>query len=82
MRDPERVLTSTVKVEGGEWPLVSVRSLAGVRKDELRTLIALLDGITLSAPVRLGDIVLKGAGRNKVDIIATRSVAMRRNITL
>jgi CxxC motif-containing protein len=73
--DPERTLTSTVKVLGGVLPLVSVRSDIPVKKDELIGIVKQLDGIVIPAPVTSGQVVLKNAGKNKATIIATRSIA-------
>ena len=74
MTDPERILTSSMKVEFGELPLVSVRSDKTVKKAELKTLIKQLDEITVPAPVLNGQILISGLGKNNVNIIATRTV--------
>jgi len=74
LRDPERILTSTVKVEGGELPLASVRSNIPVKKHELKKLIQELDAFVIKAPVRAGAVIRKSAGENCADIIVTRTV--------
>ncbi|MDR1373503.1 MAG: DUF1667 domain-containing protein [Treponema sp.] len=74
LNDPERTLTSTVKVLKGEFPLVSVRSDGPVKKTELVSLIRQLDALTVEAPVKGGQILVSGAGINRVDIVATRGV--------
>jgi CxxC motif-containing protein len=79
LTDPERTLTSTIRIRDGTLPLVSVRSDAPVKKAELKSLIKRLDGMTVQAPMRRGQIVLRDAGVNKVSIIATRTVERREN---
>jgi CxxC motif-containing protein len=74
LHDPERMLTSTVRVLNGALPLASVRSDNPVKKTELQEIISQLDAITINAPVTNGQILMASAGINKVNIIATRSV--------
>lgn len=74
LTDPERMLTSTVRVDYGELPLVSVRSNKPVKKTELKTLIEQLDSIVVPAPVSSGQIIVSALGENKVNIIATRTI--------
>lgn len=59
VRDPRRTLTTTVRVEGGILPLVSVRSAAPVKKAELKAAVRALDGLVLTAPVHIGDVVFE-----------------------
>ncbi|MDR0582889.1 MAG: DUF1667 domain-containing protein [Treponema sp.] len=75
LNDPERTLTSTVKVLNGEFPLVSVRSDRPVKKGELISLIQYLDTLTAQAPISAGQVLLSGLGLNKVTVLATRAVA-------
>lgn len=72
--DPRRTLTTTVRVAEGKTPLTSVRSTAPVKKGEMRALVRQLRGITLIAPVQMGQPVLTDAGENRVAIVATRRV--------
>ena len=55
LTDPRRTLTTTVRLENGAYPLVSVRSAEPVKKTDLRRLVAGLRSVTLTAPVRCGD---------------------------
>jgi CxxC motif-containing protein len=74
LSDPERTLTSTVRVVNGVLPLVSVRSDRAVKKTELKELIRRLDAVTVNAPVQSGQVIAREIGGNKVNIIATRGV--------
>jgi CxxC motif-containing protein len=74
LRDPERILTSTIRVNHGILPLVSIRSETPVKKTELKDLVKYFDGIIVNAPVSSGQILFSGIGKNNVNIIATRSV--------
>jgi CxxC motif-containing protein len=72
--DPERTLTSTMKVNNGSLPLVSIRSENPVKRAELKSLVKYIDAIVKDAPVLSGQVLFSDIGENKVNIIATRSV--------
>ena len=72
--NPERILTSTIRVNYGILPLVSIRSDKPVKKKEIKTLIKHLDGIVVSAPIIKDQVLVSELGENKVNILATRSI--------
>jgi CxxC motif-containing protein len=74
LRDPERTLTTTIRINNGTVSLASVRSAAPVKKTELKSLVKYFDGVTIDAPVLSGQVLFSAVGVNKVNIIATRSV--------
>lgn len=74
MTNPERMLTSTVKIINGETVLASVRSDKPVRKAELAGLVKKLDQLIIHAPVNCGQVIAQELGENKVNIIATRTI--------
>jgi CxxC motif-containing protein len=78
LKDPERTLTSTLRVNNGTMPLVSIRSDAPVKKTELKDLITYFDDITINAPVSGGKTLFSAIGKNSVNIIATCSVERKR----
>lgn len=69
---PRRVLTSTVRLSGGAFPRLPVKTSRSVPKDTLRALMRLLDGVEASAPVHTGDVLIKDALGTGADIVATR----------
>ena len=70
--NPQRVLTSTVKLSTGK--LLPVRSSGAVKKGELKTLVRSLRSVSVTPPVEIGQIIVSGAGENSVDIVASDSV--------
>lgn len=68
---PERMLTSTVKLEGGKMPVVPVKSASPLPKEMLFDAMKEINKITLKAPVKIGDVVIKNILSTGVDIIAT-----------
>lgn len=71
---PERMLTSTVKVEGGRLPVVPVKSRLPVPKEMLFDCMKEINKITVKAPVHIGDVVLSNILDTGVDIVATNEV--------
>ena len=73
---PTRTVTSTVVVEGGEMARVSVKTAGDIPKEKIFDVMAEIRGTKLTAPVNIGDIIIKNAADTGVDIIATKSVDM------
>lgn len=73
MTNPTRSLTSTVKVNGGEHPVVPVKSAAPVPKTMLFDCMKEINKVTLTAPVKIGDTVIENILGTGVDIVATNN---------
>lgn len=74
VKSPMRDFFSTVRVEGGRIPVVSVRSTGPVPKNMLMLCASELVRIVVRAPVRLGDRIVENILSLDVDIIATKNV--------
>jgi len=72
--DPRRMLTSSVLVKGGEWPLVSVKSSKPVPKDKTLSVLNDIKKARISAPVKIGQIIIKNVASTNIDIVATKSI--------
>jgi CxxC motif-containing protein len=71
---PERGITSTVVVRNGILPLVSVKASRPVPKKMIFEVMDAIAEIEVSAPVKIGDVLLKNAAGSGADIVATRNV--------
>ena len=71
---PTRVLTSTARCEGGAYPRCPVKTNGPIPKGEIFAAMALLDDITLTAPVRVGQVVVENVRGTGVDFVATRNM--------
>jgi CxxC motif-containing protein len=76
--DPKRMVTTSVLVENGEWPLVSVKTSAPLSRDKIFTVLEEIKKISVEAPIALGQILMADVGGTAVDIIATRPVPKKR----
>ena len=68
---PERMLTSTVKVEGGRLPVVPVKSASPIPKEMLFDAMKEVNKVTLKAPVTFGDVAVKDILGTGIDILVT-----------
>ena len=71
---PTRLLTSTVRAEGGRYPRCPVKTAQAVPKEKIVQVMAALDGVTLHAPIRTGQVVLTDVCGTGVDVVATRDL--------
>lgn len=73
--NPTRIVTSSVKVNGGEIDSVSVKTKSDIPKDKIMECIEALKGIVVNAPINTGDVIVEDVAGTGVDIIATKTVA-------
>lgn len=75
--NPTRVLTGSVRVEGGVERMVSVRTVPDIPKADMLTAAALLKNLRVKAPVKLGEVLLYNLAGTGADVVATSSVPAR-----
>lgn len=76
---PTRIVTSSVYVEGGEIPMVSVKTRKDIPKEKMMDIMKCLENIKVQAPVKIGDVVLADAAGTGVDVIATKEIPVLTN---
>ncbi len=69
---PTRVITSTVRLAGAEYSRCPVKTDGAIPKALIFDAMALLNGVELTAPVRIGDVVIRDVLGTGVSFIATR----------
>ncbi len=74
VRAPTRTVTTTVRVDGAALPVVSVKTAGDIPKDLVFDCVRALAGVTLEAPVRIGDVVLADVCGAGVDVVATANI--------
>lgn len=72
--DPRRTVTSTVLVEGGDIPLVSVKTEPPVPKAKVFDIMKHLAHVVVKAPVNVGDIIVADVLGTGCDIVATKKI--------
>lgn len=72
--NPTRIVTSTVGVEGGSADRVSVKTREDIPKEKIFQCVKDLKGVTVKAPVHIGDVVVADVAGTGVDMVATKDV--------
>lgn len=71
---PTRIVTSTVKVTNGSADMVSVKTKTDIPKDKIFDCVKCLKGVSVEAPIHIGDVIIPNAAGTGVDIVATKDV--------
>lgn len=71
--NPTRIVTSTVRVAGYPDTVVSVKTASDIPKGKITDCMKALAGVTATAPIHVGDVIVKNVADTGVDIVATRS---------
>lgn len=74
LKDPRRMVASTVRVKDGLHPLVPVYTDKGFPKPLIPQLAKELREVEVHAPVKINQVVLKNALGTGIDIIASRDM--------
>ena len=71
---PTRVVTSTVRCDGGSLPRCPVKTDRTVPKELIFQVMEALDTVTLTAPVKVGQVVLERVCGTDANVVATRDM--------
>lgn len=74
MTDPRRMVATTVRVRNGTHPLLPVYTAAPFPKGQIQNLMETLRGVEISAPIRMGAVILENALGSGIDILASRDM--------
>ncbi|WP_300382134.1 DUF1667 domain-containing protein [Clostridium sp.] len=74
IKNPVRVVTTTVKIENGTHAVLPVKTKNPIPKDLNFKCIEILNNITLKAPVKMGEVVVKNILDTGVDVVTTREM--------
>ena len=74
LRNPVRVLTSTIRAEGGFLRRCPVKTDGAIPKGKLMEAMRILDSISIPAPIQLGQTVAENICNTGVNVIATRNI--------
>ena len=72
--NPTRIVTSTVKVSGGDSVMVSVKTKNDIPKGKIFDVVKALKDVEIPAPVKIGDVIIADVAGTGVDIVATKNV--------
>ncbi len=72
IKNPMRILCTSVKVIGGKLPLVSVKTSSPIPRSKIKEVMERIKKLSVKAPVRIGDIIEKNILGLGADLVATR----------
>lgn len=78
MREPMRILTTTVRIRGAKWAMLPVRTDKPIPKRLFFRVVDELADLELQAPVQVSDVIVKDVADTGADVIAARN--MRRHV--
>ena len=71
---PMRILTTTVRIEGGIHRVLPVISAEEIPLDQITEAMAVIREVSVQAPVSVGDVIVQDILGTGVDIVAARSM--------
>ncbi len=74
---PTRIVTSTVRVDGGALPVASVKTKSDIPKDKIFDVMEAIDLLRVKAPVHIGDVLKENIANTGVELVATRNVGLK-----
>jgi CxxC motif-containing protein len=75
--NPERTLTTTVRVKSGHLPLVSVRTSKPIPKNRIFEAMDLLAKVEIEAPVKIGEEIIQNLFDTNVSVVATKNIVKK-----
>ena len=69
--NPTRIVTSSVKVAGGDRPTVSCKTKNDIPKSKIFDVARALKDVEAVAPVKIGDVLVEDVAGTGVQIVAT-----------
>ncbi len=74
LTNPTRVVTSTVAITGASINRLPVKTDRDIPKKDMMRTMQLLSAVSVSAPIRTGDVILNNILGLGINIVATRDV--------
>lgn len=73
VKNPMRSIHSTVKVNGGYYPVVPCKTSGPIPKGAIFDVMKEINKVTVDAPVKIGDVFIENVCGTGVDIVATNN---------
>lgn len=75
--NPVRTVTSSIRVDGGNLRLVSVKTKGDIPKGKIFDVMEEIRSIRAQAPVRTGEVLISDVAGTGIDVVATKTVEKR-----
>ncbi len=77
LKEPMRVLTTTVRINGAKWAMLPVRTDKPIPKRLFLQAMGELASIDLKAPVHISEVIIRDIASSGANIVATRTMKRR-----
>lgn len=74
LKNPKRVITSTVRTTSDEYPRCPVKTNGAIPKGKMFEAMALLDDVLLETPIKAGDKVITNVFDTGIDFVACKDI--------
>jgi CxxC motif-containing protein len=78
LKEPMRILTTTIRIRGAKWAMLPVRTDEPIPKRLLFKVIEELANIEMQAPVKVSDVIIGDIAGTGANIVATRNMKRER----
>lgn len=75
--NPVRTVTSSIRVDGGNLRLVSVKTKGDIPKGKIFDVMEEIRSVRAQAPVRTGEVLISDVAGTGIDVVATKTVEKR-----
>ena len=72
--DPRRVMATSVRITGGRWPRIPVKTSGSIPKAMVREVALAVRAIAVEAPIGIGTVVAANILGTGVDVLTTRDM--------
>ncbi len=74
LTNPTRTITSTVKITGGLYDRLPVKTDDQIKKELVMQAVRLLDDVVVTSPVKVGDVILADILGTGISFVSTRDM--------
>ena len=74
LSNPTRVITSTVKIKGGLFSRLPIKTDGVVPKGKIFECMTVINKVEVQSPVEVGDVIIKNILDTGVDVVSSRSM--------
>lgn len=72
--NPVRMLTSTIRVQGGKLPVIPVKTSKPIPKEMMFKCMDVINRAAVDAPIKMGEVLISNICDTGVDIVATNTM--------
>lgn len=74
LKDPRRILTTTVRTSFKERPRVSCKTNQPIPKHLIFKAMEIINQVNIDQPLNIGDVIIKDILQTGVDVVLTKSI--------